>query len=32
MKWLVDKCRESETFANGLTVVGIGAMVLIALL
>lgn len=32
MKWLIDMCRESEAFAWGLAVVGIGLMVLIALL
>jgi len=31
-KWLVDKCRESEVFACGAMVVGIGLMILIALI
>jgi len=31
-KWLVEKCRESETFACGLALAGIGLMILIALI
>lgn len=30
MKWLENKCRESNTFAWGLTIVGIALMVIIA--
>ena len=30
--WLVEKCRESDAFALGVTVVGIALMVLIAII
>jgi hypothetical protein len=32
MKWLIKKCRESDSFAWGLTVIGIVLMIVIAVL
>ena len=32
MKWLVDKCRESEAFSWALAITGIAIMVLIAVM
>jgi hypothetical protein len=32
MKWLIEKCRESESFANKLMYGGIAVMIIIALL
>ena len=32
MKWLIEKCRESDGFAWGLTVIGIALMIVIAVL
>ncbi len=32
VKWLTNKCRESESFANIVTAIGIGLIILIALI
>jgi|GEM_PF-3109410 len=31
IKWLEDRCRESNAFAWGVTAIGIGLMIIIAL-